>query len=82
MNNDELKSLLKFITSSSRAPLLGFKDLNPLICIKKTTDNELDRLPTSSTCINLLKLTDYQSKSVLRKKLFQAMEQGTTFELS
>jgi ubiquitin-protein ligase E3 C len=91
MSNDELKSLLKFITSSSRAPrlyflclqlVLGFKDLNPLICIKKTTDNELDRLPTSSTCINLLKLPDYQSKSVLRKKLFQAMEQGTTFELS
>eukprot|EP01080_Neovahlkampfia_damariscottae_P004889 gene4889-8483_t len=82
MTNEELKSLLKFITSSSRAPLLGFKDLNPKICIKKTTDYDLERLPTASTCINLLKLPDYKSKLILKKKLFQAIENGTTFELS
>ena len=40
------------------------------------------RLPTSSTCFNLLKLPNYQKKSTLREKLRYAITSNTGFELS
>jgi ubiquitin-protein ligase E3 B len=40
------------------------------------------RLPTASTCFNLLKLPNYQKKSTLREKLKYAIHSGTGFELS
>ena len=40
------------------------------------------RLPTASTCFNLLKLPNYPSKEVLREKLKQAIANNTGFELS
>ncbi|ORZ04595.1 hypothetical protein BCR41DRAFT_196350 [Lobosporangium transversale] len=40
------------------------------------------RLPTSSTCFNLLKLPPFTSKSVLREKLRYAIMSNTGFELS
>ena len=40
------------------------------------------RLPTSSTCFNLLKLPNYSRKSVLREKLRYAVSMNTGFELS
>lgn len=40
------------------------------------------RLPTSSTCFNLLKLPNYQHKSTLREKLRYAITSNTGFELS
>jgi len=42
----------------------------------------LNRLPTSSTCFNLLKLPNYQKKSTLRDKLRYAVSSNTGFELS
>lgn len=42
----------------------------------------LNRLPTSSTCFNLLKLPNYQKKSTLREKLTYAVTCNTGFELS
>lgn len=41
-----------------------------------------NRLPTSSTCFNLLKLPNYQKKSTLREKLRYAVTSNTGFELS
>ena len=41
-----------------------------------------NRLPTSSTCFNLLKLPNYQKKSTLREKLRYAITSNTGFELS
>lgn len=41
-----------------------------------------NRLPTSSTCFNLLKLPNYQKKSTLREKLRYAVSCNTGFELS
>lgn len=73
--------LLKFISSISRPPLLGFKDLHPKICIHKVSDTS--RLPTSSTCYSLLKLPAYTSRKQMKEKLIQAIEQGTqTFGLT
>ena len=40
------------------------------------------RLPTSSTCFNLLKLPNYQKKSTLRDKLRYSITSNTGFELS
>ncbi|KAF9135149.1 Ubiquitin-protein ligase E3B [Mortierella sp. 14UC] len=40
------------------------------------------RLPTSSTCFNLLKLPPFSSKSVLKEKLRYAINSNTGFELS
>ena len=48
---------LKFVTSCSRQPLLGFEFLVPPLCIQKVPlDAEGHKLPTSATCMNLFKL--------------------------
>jgi ubiquitin-protein ligase E3 C len=40
------------------------------------------QLPTSSTCVNLLKLPDYKDKETLREKLMYAINAGAGFDLS
>lgn len=74
------RQLLKFVTSCSRAPLLGFKELSPAFCIQNA--GREDRLPTASTCMNLLKLPEFESEEVLKVKLSYAVESGAGFELS
>merc|ERR1719261_1933898 len=50
-------ALLRFATSCSRPPLLGFAHLNPSFALHRVPlDADPERLPTSSTCMNLLKL--------------------------
>ncbi|KAJ8920591.1 hypothetical protein NQ315_004730 [Exocentrus adspersus] len=74
------KQLLKFVTSCSRPPLLGFKELNPQFCIQCSgTEN---RMPTASTCLNLLKIPLIRDEETLRSKLLSAIEQQAGFELS
>lgn len=74
------RQLLKFVTSCSRPPLLGFKELNPQFCIQSSgTEN---RMPTASTCLNLLKVPIINEEEVLRSKLLGAIEQQAGFELS
>ena len=41
-----------------------------------------DRLPSASTCMNLLKLPQYKKTSTLREKLRMAIHSGAGFELS
>jgi ubiquitin-protein ligase E3 C len=52
---EERRGLLRFVTSCSRPPLLGFKGLKPKFTITDAGRDE-DRLPTASTCFNLLKV--------------------------
>ena len=78
-DEDKMK-LLTFVTSSPRAPLLGFKALNPLFTIYIIPDSS--RLPTASTCVNLLKLPDYRDINLLRTKLMQAIYSQAGFDLS
>ncbi|TFK46201.1 HECT-domain-containing protein [Heliocybe sulcata] len=80
-NQDQRRALLRFVTSCSRPPLLGFKELVPNFAIRDAGSDE-NRLPTSSTCVNLLKLPRYQSERVLRNKLLQAIYAGAGFDLS
>eukprot|EP00549_Striatella_unipunctata_P010688 CAMPEP_0118687574 /NCGR_PEP_ID=MMETSP0800-20121206/8458_1 /TAXON_ID=210618 ORGANISM="Striatella unipunctata, Strain CCMP2910" /NCGR_SAMPLE_ID=MMETSP0800 /ASSEMBLY_ACC=CAM_ASM_000638 /LENGTH=758 /DNA_ID=CAMNT_0006584773 /DNA_START=159 /DNA_END=2438 /DNA_ORIENTATION=+ len=77
----EQTQFLKFVTSCSRQPLLGFSALAPAPCIQQVR-NAADRLPTSSTCMNLLKLPCYESKNQLKEKLLYAISAGAGFELS
>ncbi|KAK3878028.1 hypothetical protein Pcinc_017308 [Petrolisthes cinctipes] len=74
------RQLLKFVTSCSRPPLLGFKELHPPFCIQPSGSE--DRLPTASTCMNLLKLPEYKNEHTLREKLHYAITSGAGFELS
>ena len=77
---DAKRALLKFVTSCPRAPLLGFKELEPPFCIQ-SSGNEA-RLPTASTCMNLLKLPEYSDSNTLAEKLRYAIFSGAGFELS
>nr|GAT53416.1 HECT-domain-containing protein [Mycena chlorophos] len=77
----EQEKLLRFVTSCARPPLLGFKELHPHFAIRDAGADEL-RLPTSSTCVNLLKLPRYSTEKVLRAKLLQAISANAGFDLS
>ena len=88
---DEQRQVLKFITSCSNTPLLGFSHLEPKLCIHRSgtagTDApdataDLSRLPTAATCMNLLKLPPYDSKTSLKEKLMYAVKSGSGFDLS
>ncbi|KAM7120241.1 ubiquitin-protein ligase E3C isoform 5-T5 [Molossus nigricans] len=80
-SDEEKRKLLKFVTSCSRPPLLGFKELHPAFCIHNGGP-DLERLPTASTCMNLLKLPEFQDEALLRGKLLYAIEGAAGFELS
>ncbi|XP_014243544.1 ubiquitin-protein ligase E3C-like isoform X2 [Cimex lectularius] len=80
-NNVERSDLLRFITSCPRPPLLGFKELQPPICIQHVEGVD-GRFPTSSTCMNLLKLPAFSDESIMRSKLLYAIQSGAGFELS
>jgi hypothetical protein len=41
-----------------------------------------ERLPTSATCMNLLKLPPYGNEAAMRGKLLMAIESGAGFDLS
>ena len=86
---EEHRHFLKFVTGCSRAPLLGFGRLRPKMCIQmagRQTEHgafpEVDRLPSSATCMNLLKLPPYSSKELMREKLVYAISSATGFYLS
>ncbi|KAK9513093.1 hypothetical protein O3M35_001362 [Rhynocoris fuscipes] len=104
-SEEERRLFLKFVTSCSKPPLLGFAHLEPpfsIRCVEVGDDEDTGdtigsvirgfftirkrdpqhRLPTSSTCFNLLKLPNYQRKGTLRDKLRYAISSNTGFELS
>lgn len=80
MEPEDMGRFLMFATSCSRAPLLGFQNLYPKFCIHRVPDSE--RLPTASTCANLLKLPDYLSPEALKTKILQAIRAEAGFDLS
>ena len=92
---EQQRKFLRFMTSCSRQPLLGFSSLDPPPCVQQINlpdhifnEGDMARamknapLPTSSTCMNLLKLPNYRNKELLRKKLLDAIESGAGFELT
>lgn len=81
-SDKERRDFLRFVTSVPQAPLKGFAALEPKFGIRNGGKYELDRLPTASTCVNLLKLPDYGDKTVLKQKLLYAINSGARFDLS
>lgn len=77
---EDQSKMLQFVTSSPRAPLLGFSYLVPGFCIHRAEGDI--RLPTASTCMNLLKLPQYKSLDVVREKLKYALHSNAGFDLS
>ncbi|KAH7383387.1 E3 ubiquitin-protein ligase NEDD4 [Pyrenochaeta sp. MPI-SDFR-AT-0127] len=81
MSDDERRAVLKFVTSTPRAPLLGFGTLNPRFSIRDAGSDQ-ERLPSTSTCVNLLKLPMYRDENVLKEKLLYSVFSGAGFDLS
>eukprot|EP00049_Salpingoeca_infusionum_P019197 m.360737 g.360737 ORF g.360737 m.360737 type:complete len:1077 (-) comp19151_c0_seq1:4333-7563(-) len=93
---------LKFATSCSKPPVLGFGALRPPLTVRCMHDGAREesysiasammnalslsqdstRLPSSSTCFNLVKLPIYKSKRILKEKLLYAIRSGAGFELA
>jgi ubiquitin-protein ligase E3 C len=81
MSDDERRAVLKFVTSTPRAPLLGFGTLNPRFSIRDAGSDQ-ERLPSTSTCVNLLKLPMYRDEETLKEKLLYSVFSGAGFDLS
>ncbi|KAL1652274.1 ubiquitin-protein ligase (E3) [Diplodia intermedia] len=81
LSDDDRRAVLKFVTSTPRAPLLGFASLNPRFSIRDA-GHDTTRLPSTSTCVNLLKLPLYKDERTLREKLLYAVKSGAGFDLS
>jgi len=86
-NTTERREFLQFVTGSPKLPIGGFKSLTPLLTVvckasepPYTSD---DYLPSVMTCVNYLKLPDYSTLDVLRKRLKVAIQEGQgAFHLS
>ena len=82
MTDDEHAKLLMFVTSCPRSPLLGFAHMEPKFTISKLdSDKPNEKLPTASTCFNILRLPNYASESILREKLVYALNSNAGFEM-
>lgn len=86
------QEVLRFVTSSPRPPLQGFKHLHPPFVIHKVSceasifaslgGSDVQRLPSASTCFNMLKLPNYRRASTLEKSITYAARSRAGFELS
>uniref|UniRef100_A0A8C3F8R9 E3 ubiquitin-protein ligase HACE1 n=1 Tax=Chrysemys picta bellii TaxID=8478 RepID=A0A8C3F8R9_CHRPI len=81
LTQEERVLLLQFVTGSSRVPHGGFAHImggsglqNFTIAAVPYTRN---LLPTSSTCINMLKLPEYPNKEILKNRLLVALHCGS-----
>lgn len=81
MDDADRRKVLKFVTSTPRAPLLGFSNLHPKFSIRDSSADQ-ERLPSTSTCVNLLKLPRYGDLRTMKDKLLYAANAGAGFDLS
>ncbi|KAM8735360.1 E3 ubiquitin-protein ligase HACE1 isoform X1 [Acanthopagrus latus] len=81
LTQEERVLLLQFVTGSSRVPHGGFAYLMGGSGLQKFTVAAVpytsNLLPTSSTCINMLKLPEYPTQEVLRDRLLVALHCGS-----
>ncbi|KUJ12253.1 uncharacterized protein LY89DRAFT_673252 [Mollisia scopiformis] len=83
----ERRDFLQFTTGSPKLPIGGFKSLTPMFTVvckpsepPYTSD---DYLPSVMTCVNYLKLPDYTSLDVMRRRMSTAIKEGQgAFHLS
>lgn len=76
----EKRIFLQFLTGSPKLPIGGFKSLRPeLTVVRKHPEDGLkddDYLPSVMTCANYLKLPNYSTEEVTRKRLLHAIVEG------
>ncbi|KAL3926632.1 MAG: hypothetical protein SGARI_005543 [Bacillariaceae sp.] len=83
MDPKQQADLLRFVTSCERPPPLGFATLSPPFTIQRVgIMRDGDKLPSSSTCFNVLKLPTYSSEKVMKERLIYAIQSGAGFELT
>ncbi|KAL5017996.1 hypothetical protein ScPMuIL_003718 [Solemya velum] len=75
---EEKKKFLLYLTGCDRIPIAGMKSVKMMIQPVKVPE---DYLPVAHTCFNLLDLPMYTSKTKLREKLLQAIDQTQGFGL-
>jgi len=76
LTDAERKRLLFFATGSDRSPIGGLGNLNFHIAKQ---GGELDQLPTSHTCFNVLMLPPYTSREALLSRLRTAINNAEGF---
>lgn len=82
MEQSDRLAVLRFTTSCSRTPLLGFQHLEPpFTLVKVDVRKDAEKLPTASTCFNALKLPTYSNWKVTKQKLEYVIAHGVGFEL-
>lgn len=87
LNPAQRRDFLQFVTGSPKLPIGGFKSLTPMFTVvckpSEAPYTSDDYLPSVMTCVNYLKLPDYSSQAVLKKRLFVAIREGQgAFHLS
>ena len=82
LDERDLALLLRFVTSCERPPSLGFASLQPAFTIQRVDCSDNSRLPTASTCFNILKWATSSSQSILKEKLLTSIRSGAGFDLS
>ncbi|KAF4522642.1 hypothetical protein B566_EDAN011041 [Ephemera danica] len=73
---DSLLNTISLESARSSSP----SELHPPFCVQHA--GTPDRLPTASTCMNLLKLPEFLDEETLRAKLLYAIQAEAGFELS
>jgi len=72
------KKFLEFCTGSDRVPINGLKSIR--FCVQRNGEDS-ERLPTASTCFNMLLLPNYSTKEKLQTKVLTAIENAEGFGL-
>ena len=85
MEIEKRAKLLDFCTGSAQAPATGFAHLmgysgNQHCFSLQQVDGASDRLPTASTCFNMLSMPAYASAEQLEAKLLGAIDQAQGFD--
>lgn len=74
-----------YVEIESDSRLLGFGWLQvpcEASLLAMVGGRDVDRLPSASTCYNMLKLPNYRRASTLQEKLLYAISSNAGFELS
>ncbi|PWN54057.1 hypothetical protein IE53DRAFT_309085 [Violaceomyces palustris] len=83
----ERREFLQWMTGSPKLPIGGFAGLHPpLTIVRRAIEPPADPdsfLASCTTCVNFLKLPQYSSREIMRKKLMFAIREGRdSFHLS
>ncbi|CAH1173687.1 unnamed protein product [Phaedon cochleariae] len=75
MTAEERKAFLQFTTGCSSLPPGGLANLYPRLTVVRKVDAGEGSYPSVNTCVHYLKLPDYPSEEVLRRRLLAATKE-------